>query len=129
MKKILLDTNAYSSLLRGNEKVLEAVSSAGIIYMSVFVIGELLTGFKGGVKELWNRDTLFSFLEKPTVVVLNATTETSEIFAEVKNLLKIAGTPIPLNDVWIAAHTMETGSLIVTYDFHFKSVAGLRIYP
>lgn len=128
MKKILLDTNAYSNFLRGDEKVLEALSKAGIVYMSIFVLGELLSGFKSGAKESWNRELLQKFLEKPTVSVLEATIETSEIFAEIKTSLKNSGTPIPINDVWIAAHAVETGSVLITFDEHFTKIPGLRIF-
>ena len=50
------------------------------------------------------------------------------MFGKVKRSLAQAGTPIPINDVWIAAHTLETGCTLVTYDAHFKKVAGLRIW-
>lgn len=66
---------------------------------------------------------------KPTVKILNATVETAEVFGLVKNNLKNAAAPIPINDVWIAAHAMETGSEIVGYDAHFKNVPGLRLWP
>ena len=44
----------------------------------------------------------------------------------VKQELKKAGTPLPINDVWIAAHALETGSILVTYDENFKKIAGIR---
>lgn len=40
-----------------------------------------------------------------------------------------AGTPLPINDVWIAAHALETGATVVTWDGHFDCVAGLRRWP
>ena len=101
---------------------------ADIVYMSIFVLGELFAGFINGNRERKNRETLHSFLLKPTVKILNATSETSEIFGMVKAALQKTGTPIPINDVWIAAHSIETGSTIVTYDDHFKKVAGLRLW-
>lgn len=128
MKKIVIDTNAYSNFLRGDNKVLAALAEAEIVYMSIFVIAELLTGFKGGQKEIWNKNLLKKFLDKPTIQILDGTTETSEFFAEVKNTLKHAGNPIPINDVWIAAHTLETGSILITYDKHFQNIPGLRIW-
>ena len=128
MKKILLDTNAYSNLLRGDENILDALSKAAIAHISVIVIGELLSGFKGGAKEAYNKKLLQGFLGKPTVIVLDVTIETSEIFAEIKNVLKTSGTPIPINDVWIAAHAMETGSVLITNDEHFKRIPGIRIF-
>ncbi|MFH0975565.1 MAG: type II toxin-antitoxin system VapC family toxin [Spirochaetota bacterium] len=128
MKKILLDTNAYARFFSGDENVLNVISRADIVYMSVIVLGELYYGFKGGSKESWNREIIRKFIDKPSVSVLGATTETSEIFAEIKDVLKINGTPIPINDVWIAAHSIETGSVLITYDRHFKKIPGLRIW-
>lgn len=126
MKKIVIDTNAYTKLLAGEEDVLDVIGSAEIIYMSIFVLGELYAGFAGGTKERDNKDALNRFLLKPPVKTLNATSETAKIFGMVKQELKKAGTPFPINDVWIAAHTLETGSTLITYDSHFKKIAGLR---
>jgi tRNA(fMet)-specific endonuclease VapC len=127
MRKILLDTNAYSAFMNGDEAVLSALGAAEIVYLSVFVLGELLTGFVGGKKEQENRRLLEQFKSRSTVKILNATEETSEIFATIKHALTKTGTPIPINDIWIASHAIETGSLLVTNDGHFKMVAGLRI--
>jgi tRNA(fMet)-specific endonuclease VapC len=126
MKKILVDTNAYTRLLTGQEDVLDVIGTAETVYMSIFVLGELYAGFAGGTKERGNKDTLNRFLLKPSVKILNATSETAEVFGMVKQDLKRAGTPLPINDVWIAAHALETGSTLITYDSHFKNIAGLR---
>ena len=126
MKKILVDTNAYTRLLTGQEDVLDVIGSAETVYMSIFVLGELYAGFAGGTKERGNKDTLNRFLLKPSVKILNATSETAEVFGMVKQDLKKAGTPLPINDAWIAAHALETGSTLITYDSHFKNIAGLR---
>ncbi len=128
MKKIVLDTNAYTRLLTGEVDVLDAISMAETVYMSVFVLGELYAGFAGGSRERENKDTLRRFLLKPAVKILNATSETAEVFGLVKSTLKQAGTPLPINDAWIAAHAIETGSVVITYDAHFKRVSGLRTW-
>ena len=128
MKKIILDTNAYTRLLAGDENVLDVVASTETVFMSIFVLGELHAGFLGGNKEQENRDVLKRFLLKPSVKILNATLETAEVFGSIKNSLTLAGTPLPFNDVWIAAHGVETGSIIITYDTHFKRVPGLRLW-
>ena len=128
MKNIVLDTNAYTRLLTGEEDVLDIIGTAETVYMSIFVLGELFAGFAGGTKERQNKEILNRFLLKPTAKILNATAETAEVFGKVKQNLKETGTPIPINDVWIAAHAIETGSTIITYDSHFKNVAGLRLW-
>ena len=68
------------------------------------------------------------FLSKPSVKILIATAETAEVFGSIKNQLLRAGTPLPINDVWISSHGMETGSIIVTYDAHFGLAPGLRLW-
>lgn len=126
MNNIVVDTNAYTRLLAGGKEVLDVIGSADIVYMPIFVMGELYAGFAGGTQKRGNKDALNRFLLKPTVKILNATSQTAEIFGMVKQNLKNAGTPIPINDVWIAAHALETGSTLITFDSHFKEIAGLR---
>ena len=126
MKSIVLDTNAYSNLMVGSESVMNAMAESDTVYMSIFVLGELYAGFKGGCKEKQNHTILDNLLRKPSVKILNATRETAEIFAEIKNTLRNNGTPIPINDIWIAAHTIESGSVLVTFDGHFNAICGLR---
>jgi tRNA(fMet)-specific endonuclease VapC len=107
---------------------LDVISVAETVYMSIFVLGELHAGFRGGKKEKENKDILQKFLFKHTVKILHATAETAEVFGTIKFNLKKAGNPLPINDVWIAAHGIETGSVLITYDEHFKKVAGLRLW-
>jgi tRNA(fMet)-specific endonuclease VapC len=128
VSKILLDTNAYTRLLQGETAVLDVLGHADTVFMSVFVLGELYAGFKGGAREMENRTQLDGFLRRPTVRVLSATRETSDIFGTIKHRLRKAGTPIPVNDIWIAAHATESGSRLVTYDTHFSSVSGLLLW-
>ncbi len=128
MKRVLLDTNAYVRFLRGDERVLGYLAQADIVFMSVFVLGELLAGFRAGAKEKDNRRILERFLLKSSVTVLDGTMDTADLFGLVMASLKKAGTPIPINDVWIAAHALETGSVLVTFDGHFTAVPGLRLW-
>ena len=128
MRKIILDTNAYVGFLRGDEKVLAYLAQATCVYMSVFVLGELFAGFRAGKNEKGNKKSLQRFLSKSTVSIIEATMETAEIFGLVKDSLRKSGHPIPVNDVWIGAHALETGSVLVTYDRHFSAIPGLRLW-
>ena len=128
MRKILFDTNAYTRFLTGDQWVLDELSLADIVYMPVIVLGELYTGFEGGEKKVENKRLLEKFLDKPPVQVAYLTKETAEIFGEIKNRLKQEGKPIPINDIWIAACAIETGSVLISYDKHFLNIAGLRIW-
>jgi tRNA(fMet)-specific endonuclease VapC len=126
--KILLDSSAYTRFVMGEKDVLEVLSRAKAIYFSVFVLGELLAGFKAGTYEAENKKVLTSFLGKPSVVFLPAGEETADCYGRIWAALRMAGRPIPTNDVWIAAQAMETGSVLVTYDAHFAQVPGLRLW-
>jgi len=95
--------------------------------VNAIVLGELYYGFKNGSKENENRTQLTDFLAKPTVKISYPTQDTAEILAEIKMELKRAGTPVPVNDIWIAALSRETGSWLVTYDKHFENISGLLL--
>ncbi len=125
MSRLLLDTNAYSALMSGNLIVGDALSTAGVVLMTPVVLGELLDGFAGGTKNKENRFFLERFCAKPRTSVISITRETSEWFALIKQQLKRKGTPIPINDVWIAASCLEHGAQLLTFDAHFSQVEGL----
>jgi len=128
MKKISLDTNAYSELIAGDVSILDALSEASEVYMSIFVIGELYYGFTNGSKEMKNREILNHFLKKSTVKIVHTTIETAEIYGRLKTNLKKKGNPVPINDLWIASHAIETGSFLLTFDSHFKSIPEVLLY-
>jgi hypothetical protein len=67
MNKIILDTNCYAACLSGDPKILQALTEAKITYTSIFVLGELYAGFKGGTREKKNLSILRQFLDKPSV--------------------------------------------------------------
>ena len=56
-----------------------------------------------------------------------ATLVTAEQYARIFALLKRNGTPIPVNDIWIAASAMEHGSELISNDEHFSLIATLRL--
>ena len=127
MSAILLDTNAYIRYLGGDDRLLAELGRADTVYLSVFVLGELFAGFAGGSQPRQNRGTLDAFLGRPAVRILEATRETAEVFGALQDTMKKAGTPLPTNDLWIAAHAFETGSVLVTFDEHFTRIPNLRV--
>ena len=128
MKNVILDTNAYSHLIDGDEHIFDVISTASCVYFPIFVLAELLSGFKNGKKAKANREVLDRFISKPTVSILNTSSETAEIFSGITTTLKKKGKLIPIHDMWIAAQTIETGSVLITYDKHFKNIPGLRMW-
>ncbi|MEL7555386.1 MAG: type II toxin-antitoxin system VapC family toxin [bacterium] len=128
MTKIILDTNAYSAFMGGDKKVFDYIVESEIVYISTIVIGELFAGFYRGERLSQHREELRAFLDKDGVEVIDVSIETAEIFGEIKASLSKEGKMIPLNDIWIAAHSVETGAKLISYDTHFKSICGLRVW-
>ena len=128
MTKIILDTNAYSAFMGGDKKVFDYIVESEVVYISTIVIGELFAGFYRGERLSQHREELRAFLDKDGVEVIDVSIETAEIFGEIKASLSKEGKMIPLNDIWIAAHSVETGAKLISYDTHFKSICGLRVW-
>lgn len=123
--KLLLDTNAYSAMMRGHAEVARLVRDAEQVVLSAVVIGELLFGFRLGTRLRKNMDALETFVANPYVTVAAVTRTTADRFARIAAALRARGRPIPTNDIWVAAHAMETGAELLSFDLHFEAVDGL----
>jgi len=121
--RILLDTSAYSAFMRGDQKSAEIVREADEICLSIVTLGELKAGAARGKRQKKNDSELKEFLSSPRVRVLPADMDTSECYSAILIRLWEAGTPIPTNDIWIAASAMQHGLRLVTGDHHFEKVA------
>ena len=122
---ILLDSNAYTALLQGHQEVVDRVRGASRVFFSMVVIGELLAGFRFGSRRGENLRVLEEFLRTPRFETVPVTRATAERFALIWSELRAKGRPIPSNDIWIAAHAMETGAELISFDHHFEQVGGL----
>ena len=123
--RLLLDTSAYSELKRGNPAVSDLVRRAERILLSTVVIGELLFGFRRGARLEQNLRELRAFLDSPYVSLVPVSYRTADRFARIASDLRASGTPIPTNDIWVAASAMETGADLLSLDAHFEHVPGL----
>jgi predicted nucleic acid-binding protein len=123
----VLDTNAYSDYLRGNESVFSKLNSADIIFFPVIVIGELKRGFYYGRKVTQNLETLGRFLTKSRVRILEINAETAEQYGQLAAYLKRNGTPIPSNDIWIAALCVQYDLPLLTRDSDFQYLPQIQL--
>ena len=123
--RILLDSNAYSEMMRGDGQISAMVRDATEVLMSAVVIGELLYGFRNGSRFERNAADLRSFLDNPYVSLVPVGAVTADRYSRISAALRAKGRPIPTNDVWIAAHAMETGADLVSADRHFEAVDGI----
>ncbi|MBU1195864.1 MAG: type II toxin-antitoxin system VapC family toxin [Proteobacteria bacterium] len=127
MTRLLIDTNIYSSAFRGHEEIVFNLQKADLIGISAISIGELLNGFKGGDKERQNRSDLEAFLDSPRVALYPVDMETADFYAQILDALRKQGTPIPTNDIWIAATAFQNGLKMYTQDKHFIQIPGINL--
>ena len=121
---MILDTNAVSALLAGDDALGEVLASEARHHLPVIVVGEYRFGFVRSRR----RDHLTSLLTEliRQSMVLDVDLTTSEHYGRVREWLRAQGRPIPENDVWIAALALQHGVAIVSRDAHFDEVDGLR---
>jgi tRNA(fMet)-specific endonuclease VapC len=127
VKPILIDTNAYVAFKRGDAEAVSIVQQAPVIAMNAIILGELLGGFASGSREDVNRKELARFLDSPRVTVLPLDQRTADRYATVYSALKRAATPIPTNDMWIAATAIQHCLALFSFDRHFQTIAGLQV--
>jgi tRNA(fMet)-specific endonuclease VapC len=119
MSRVAIDTSAYSALFRKHPGIVEAMRQTEVVLLSPVVIGELRAGFRRGLREDFNETRLAEFRSIHRVRVPEIDEETADYYAEIRQYLKRAGTPLPTNDIWIAATAMQHGCRVLTTDRHF----------
>ena len=107
----------------------DILAQSEVVILSAIVAGELLDGFLGRAKLRDNQQKLDQFRKKPRTAFVPVTDDTAERYALIKQQLRKKGTPIPLNDIWIAACCMEHGAALLSFDTHFQHIDGLPRYP
>ena len=127
---MLLDANAIIALLDGNKAIAQILGTAKQVFVPAVVCGEIDVGTQGGTKrEQAAREAFAAFLEMDQVAVLPIVRTTGEFYARIFSFLKSTGTPIPTNDIWIAASVLETGGVLITADKHLLSIPLIRTKP
>ncbi len=121
---MILDTNAVSAFAEGNPSVRKQIAATPGPYLPVIVIGE----YRFGLLEARDRERRLAWLEALARhwTVLEVSADTATAYAEIRQSLKAQATPIPSNDVWIAALARQHNLSILSADAHFDKVAGIR---
>ena len=113
--------------MRGNAELARVLDLGDVIVLPTVVLGELHYGFAAGSRKDDNERLLMDFLRLPGVVIQDVTWDVARRYGLLAAELRAAGTPIPHNDVWIAATALNLGACLITYDAHFSGIPGLLI--
>jgi predicted nucleic acid-binding protein len=125
--RLCLDTSAYSHFKRGDPRMVELLDRASWLGLPSVVLGELRTGFALGARAEENERELQRFIAHPVVTILDVDDQASRIYAEIVVALRAAGTPLPTNDLWIAAVAAREGASVVTFDRHFEFIGRVGV--
>jgi predicted nucleic acid-binding protein len=128
LTRVCLDTSAYSNLKRGHTKLAEVLDRAEWVGISSIVLGELHAGFEAGSHREKNESELEEFLDCPNVETLSVDHDVARIFGNIVVSLRRQGTPLPANDIWIAAACARAGATLLTFDAHFQSITRIGVF-
>lgn len=125
-KGYLFDTNIVIALFAGESAIIEKIKNhTGTIQIPSIVVGELFYGAEQSTKKESNRKRIEEFAR--AVLIAECNLDTARQYAIIKSQLKSQGTPIPENDLWIAALAKQHGMILVTRDKHFLNIDRLAL--
>lgn len=127
--KLALDTNTYRAFMDGAPITVRVVREAAQLLLPVPVLAELRFGFAKGTRGKQNEAALLQFLDSTRVRVLPCDELTTHFYAQLKLQLTRQGTPIPINDVWIAALVLQHGATLHSLDSDFDTLPQLPRLP
>ena len=121
---MILDANALSAWAEGVPEVKTPLQSAGRLIVPSVVLGE----YYFGIRQSRHRNRYEEWLRRylPLAEIAAVTSSTAAAYADIRLELKRAGTPIPPNDVWIAALARQHALPVLSNDVHFDAVADVR---
>jgi predicted nucleic acid-binding protein len=123
--RVALDTNRLTDLFRGDAVLGDLLGKCEMVCVPLPVYAEFKAGLLGGSRKHENEALLLEFLSMPSVQLILPSRETAEHYARLFVQLKTAGTPVPINDLWIAALSLEHDLTLVTRDLHFQRIPQL----
>jgi tRNA(fMet)-specific endonuclease VapC len=124
-QSVLLDSSVVIPHLRGKLDLITPTLGVVHLYIPLVVLGELYKGALKSSQPEKNGRLIETFLK--TVAVIHPDTATALHYARISAELDAKGTPIPENDVWIAAVAMECSMPLAARDAHFQRIDGLQL--
>ncbi len=118
--RIAIDTNRYRDFCSGEADAVETLAGADEVILPFVVIAELRAGFLCGKLSRKNESVLQRFLGRPRVKVIYPDEQTTHHYARVFLQLRSQGTPIPTNDMWLAALVTQHNLHLYSRDSHFE---------
>lgn len=121
--RLVWDTNTYCDYAEGLPDVVDIMAThSQYLFIPSIVLGELHFGFMKGSRRQFNEKKLRQIISRLKIEIIDVNADVARKYADIYRSLERKGTPIPINDVWIAACCMEVGGTLLTRDQHFEAV-------
>jgi len=121
--RLVLDTNTYCDYAEGLPDVVDIMAThSQYLFIPSIVLGELHFGFMKGSRQQFSEKKLRQIISRLKIEIIDVNADVARKYADIYRSLERKGTPIPINDVWIAACCMEVGGTLLTRDQHFEAV-------
>ena len=127
--RVAIDSNRYTDLCSGIPEVVSVIEGADEVWVPLIVVAEQRAGFAHGTRREDNERVLTSFLNLPGVTVASPDEQTTHFYAELYAYLRRHGTPIPTNDLWIAALIVQHDLVLFDRDTDFDRLPQLARLP
>lgn len=124
--KVILDTKIVIELFKKNEKVKNVIARIKTVCIPLIVLGELRLGLIVTETDLQKKKEIAEFMTTSVLLLLNE--RTANVYANTKARLLDKGLPVPENDIWIAAISLQQNLPLHTHDAQFREVGGLQLF-
>jgi tRNA(fMet)-specific endonuclease VapC len=124
--RICIDTNIAIDILNGSSKVLHFLDPYEYVVMPITVIGELRFGAYRSAKQSDNLVKIDALEMRCEIIEIDSAV--ADLYGSLKAFLAGKGTPIPENDIWIAACSLSVDAPLLTNDRHFKEIPRLKTF-
>ena len=121
---MILDTNAVSAILAGDESIRPVLEAVRSLVIPAVVVGEYRYGMALSRKQSELASAFDQLLRRVTFAPVDD--PVTRRYAQVRQALRNAGTPIPENDVWVSATAVQYQLPVLSRDAHFDVVPGVK---
>lgn len=128
MNAAIVDTNVLIAFFEKGSSVAEILGRFDKLLVPAAVDAEFRAGLDLMTRAGRRRaEILDGFLDEPSVAFVPADRNVCVKYAMLHRVLKRQGTPIPVNDVWIASSALVLNVPLCTFDRHFRNVPLLDV--
>jgi len=120
--RLAIDSNRFIDFCAGDKAVMETFEQAALLVIPFVVLAEIRAGARLCRKGETQIRILNALLNQPGVRTAHSTDGTAHHYAAIYSQLRRKGTPIPTNDIWIAAIALEHNLILCTRDAHFDHI-------